>query len=229
MCVTGLILQMGKLSLRGGNVFTHTKEQVKRQVEVLSGKSLSAGFLRAPFGSLFSPQMVVAGKSCVPPHHAAPPHGKQIQKQLCPRPGAARTSLQKVFTRGNSQHREAMASKLLATAANLQKAWCSVCRSSRDSPHSLSACSPEAFFSFCNPMRARYPTGLHINGKWGEGQEWRPLEDSVPFSPVPEILRHLSEMLSTPHPCSTLKSTRMLREKERAEKLGEMPTGALID
>lgn len=120
-------------------------------------------------------------------------------------------SLQKVFTCGNSQHREAMASKLLATAANLQKAWCSVCRSSRDSPHSLSACSPEAFFSFCNPIRARYPTRLHINGKWKEGQEWRPLEYSIQFSPVPEILRHLSEMPSTPHPCSTLKSTHMLR------------------
>lgn len=209
MCVIDLILQMGKLSLRGGNVFTHTKEQVKPQVEVLSGKSLSAGFLRAPLALCFHPKWWWQGNPVSPPPTMLHLPMESEYRSNCAQ--GQGHSLQKVFTCGNSQHREAMASKLLAMAANLQKAWCSVCRSSRDSPHSLSACSPEAFFSFCNPIRARYPTRLHINGKWKEGQEWRPLEYSIQFSPVPEILRHLSEMPSTPHPCSTLKSTHMLR------------------
>lgn len=97
-------------------------------------------------------------------------HGKLIQEQLCPGPVAARTSLQKTFTSGNSHQRGAVA-QLLAPTVHPCEAWCSARRSREDLPHSLNACSPDGFFSFCgdlffcNSLRVWHSTGFQVNGE----------------------------------------------------------------
>lgn len=96
--------------------------------------------------------------------------------------------------------------KLLATAAHLQKAWCSAHHSREDFPHSLGACSPEGFFFFCdlffcNLLRVRYSTRFQVNGE----VEWKSKNEDcqrIPFNflQFPATLRQLSEIPSTPHP-----------------------------
>lgn len=126
-----------------------------------------------PSGSVLVPQKVVAGKFCMPPTPMSPSpleneyRGNCAQGQWLPGPHCEGFHEWELEAQGSY-------GKLLATAAHLQKAWCWVHHSREDLPHSLGACSPEAFFFFCdlffcNPLRVRYSTRFQVNGE----VEWK--------------------------------------------------------
>lgn len=104
MCVIGHISQVGKQSLRG----RMSSQVLKSKSSHRSRSSVESPCQQSP-GKL-SPDSVLAPQDgggreilCIPAPPAPP------WEQLCPRPVAARTSLQKVFMSGNSHPREAVA------------------------------------------------------------------------------------------------------------------------